>query len=302
MEGSRGLGLTALAALALLGLVLVPAGAGAGKRHHRKPGIYVRPGPGAISKAIDRAKGGQTIRIRRGRYHEALVIDKPVRLMAAGKVRPVIDGGCATQFTVAVRSSNVILRRLKVVGADEGHGAFPSEVDFNSVTTGRARGLVVKDTCDAEYGINVFGTGPIELLHNEARGGFSDAGIYVGGITDTRSGALRVKGNISYGNNRGIIVEDSSGVDLRVTANRLFSNTIPAGEGEPSGLFLHRSDGILIFANSIHDNGQYGIHLDDGSENNLLFDNAVSSNPIDFLAESSGNCGAGNTGFSVPPC
>jgi parallel beta-helix repeat protein len=286
--------------LAVAAVLLVAAPAGA--KHKRKPGIYVSPGPDAISKAIDRAKAGQTIRIRRGRYHEALVIDKPVRLMAAGKIRPVIDGDCATQFTVAVRSSNVILRRLRVVGADEGHGAFPSEVDFNSVSTGRARGLIVKDTCDAEYGINVFGTGPIELLNNEARGGFSDAGIYIGGITDTQGGALRVKGNISYGNNRGIIVEDSSGVDLRVTANRLYANTIPAGEGEPSGLFLHRSDGILTFGNFIHDNGHYGIHLDDGSENNVLIGNAVSSNPINFLAESSGNCGSGNTGFSVPAC
>ncbi len=283
-------------------MLVLSLAAPAAAHRKRKPGIYVKPGPHAIAKAIDRAHAGQTIRIRSGRYHEALVIDKPVRLISAGRSRPIIDGDCETQFTVAVRSPKVILRHLKVVGADEGHGPFPAEVDFNTVTTGRARSLVVKDTCDAEYGINVFGTGPVQILGNEARGGFSDAGIYVGGIIDTGSGALRVKNNVSYGNNRGIIIEDSAGVDLRVTANRLFANTIPAGEGEPSGLFLHRTDGILIFANAIHDNGHYGIHLDDGSEDNRLYDNAVSMNPTNFSAESTGNCGSGNTGFSIPAC
>src|SRR5262245_2970926 len=100
MEGTRRLGLLGLTALALLGLALPADDAGARKRHHRKPGIYVSPGPDAIANAIDRAKPGGTIRIRKGRYHEAVVIDKPVRLIAANKILPVIDGDCDTRVTV----------------------------------------------------------------------------------------------------------------------------------------------------------------------------------------------------------
>jgi parallel beta-helix repeat protein len=284
-------------------LILMLAGPAAA-RNKRKPGIYVHPGPGAIAKAIARAKQGQTIRIRRGRYHEALVIDKPVRLIAAGRVRPVIDGDCGTRFTIAVSSPGVILRRLKVVGADEDHGPFPAEVDFRGVSSGRAQGLVVRDTCDAEYGINVYDTGPVQILANQARGGFSDAGIYIGGITDTGLGTLRVKGNLSYGNNRGVIVEDTlASTDVRVTSNQLFDNAIPPGEGEPSGLFLHRSDGILIFGNGVYDNGALGIDLDGESDHNLLIENVLSGNPTNYRDLSGDhNCGSGNSGASIPAC
>jgi nitrous oxidase accessory protein len=292
--------LVALAIVALLAVAVFAAPADAKKR---KPGIYVSPGPDAIANAIERAHTGQTIRIRRGRYHEALVIEKPVRLVASGRVRPVIDGDCATRLTIAVRSPGVILSRLKVVGADEGSGPFATEVDFNGVSTGRAWGLVVKDTCDAEYGINVFNTGSVQIKRNEARGGFSDAGIYVGGITDTQGGALRVRRNIAYGNNRGVIIEDTlAPTDVRVVDNRLNSNTLTPGEGPPSGIFLHRADGVLIYGNVVGHNGAYGIHLDPDSDGNVLIANAVFANPTNFLDEGGGNCGTGNSGLSLPAC
>ena len=289
----------ALIATAVAAIALSPGAAAAKKR---KPGIYVSPGPDAIAKAIDRARPGQTIRIRRGRYHEALVVDKPLRLMAAGRVRPVIDGDCRTRITVEVNSPRVALRRLKVVGADEGFGSYPAEVDFSQVNSGRARGLVVKDTCDAQYGINVFDTGPVQIVKNVASGGFSDAGIYVGGIQTTLGGALRVRDNVSYGSNRGAIVEQiEAAADVRVTANRLRSNTAP-GLGAPTGLFLHFASGVMIFGNHVSGNGVYGIHLDPASNLNRLFNNSVSGNPTDLHDEGAGNCGSGNVGFSISPC
>ena len=292
-----------LVALAIAGLIVAVALPGAAVAKKRKPGIYVKPGPDAIGKAIDRAQPGQTLRIRRGVYHEAIVVDKPLRLMAAGRVRPVIDGDCATKITVSVVSAGVTLRRLKVVGASEGFGSFPAEVDFNQVNTGRARGLVVRDTCDAEYGINVFDTGPVQIINNQARGGFSDAGIYIGGIQDTLGGALRVRDNVSYGSNRGAIIEQvEADADVRVTANRLFSNTSP-GIGQPTGLFLHIVREVLVYGNHVNGNGVYGIHLDPNSDFNRIFNNSAAGNPGgNFLDEGGGNCGSGNVGFSIPSC
>jgi parallel beta-helix repeat protein len=297
MEGLRR---TLLVAISLLALSAFPAAALA--KQKRKPGIYVKPGPDAIASAIDRANPGQTIRIRRGRYHEAVVVDKPVRLIAAGKVRPVIDGDCGTRVTVSIVSPGVTLRRLKVVGADEGFGSYPAEVDFNQVNTGRARGLVVRDTCDAQYGINVFDTGPVQILNNQARGGFSDAGIYVGGIQDTLGGVLRIRQNRSFGNTRGAIIEQvEADADVRVTANRLFSNG-NQGIGDPTGLFLHVAQGVLVFGNHVTGNGVYGIHLDPASNFNRLFNNRASGNPTNFNDQGTGNCGAGNVGFSISSC
>jgi parallel beta-helix repeat protein len=203
-----------------------------------------------------------------------------------------------------VRRPAVELRGLRVVGADEGFGPFPSEVDFSNVAFGRARDLVLRDTCDAEYGINVFDTGPVSLIGNEARG-FSDAGLYVGGIEDTHGGAISVRGNETYGNNRGVIVEDSTGGRIVVRDNELHDNRAP-GEGEPTGIWLHDSDGVRIVGNSITDSGELGIHLSVGSDANVLNDNVVRRNPTNLLDEGSGNCGSGNrfgsSGNVLPPC
>jgi hypothetical protein len=93
----------------------------------------------------------------------------------------VIDCECEAELTVAVRHDDVKLRGLKVVGA--GTGAFPIAVDFRGVSGGGVRDVVMKDTCgDAEYGVNLFETGPIDVRDSRAVG-FSDAGFYAGAIS-----------------------------------------------------------------------------------------------------------------------
>jgi parallel beta-helix repeat protein len=253
--------------------------------------IEVHPGQNVIHKAMALASPGDTIRIHHGNYPEPFTISKRLRMVAAqGERRPVIDGGCDTRFTIAVRHNGVVLKGLRVVGADEGFGPVPSEVDFHFNATGRAENLVVVDTCDAEYGINVFDTGGVQIVGNRARG-FSDAGVYIGGIESTPGDPLRVRTNETHGNNRGIIIEDSlAAPDIRVTANDAHDNVI-AGEGTPSGMFLHRSDGIFIAGNVLDDNGDYGVHLDPDSGSNVLSGNSAGGNGIaDLFNEGTGNC------------
>ncbi len=279
---------------AALALLASPAAA------KKKQVIDVKPGKAdAIQRAVDRAQPGTTIRIARGRYPENVVIAKKLSLVAAGKSRPIVDGGCETQFTISVRHAGVILRHLKVVGADEGFGPFPAEVDFTDVAAARAEGLVLRDTCDAEYGINVLRSAGIVMVDNEARGGFSDTGIYIGAITSGVEGApgpLIAKRNLSYGNNRGIIVEDSGDVDMRITGNVLHNND--------AGLYVTASNGVLFRGNTIHDNASYGMHFVNGSADNRIDDNSFSDNGSDFLDEGGpGNCGSGNMpGGIVPAC
>jgi parallel beta-helix repeat protein len=204
-----------------------------------------------------------------------------------------------------------VLRGLRVVGADEGFGPFPSAVDFRDVGRGSARDLVLEDTCDrpgpdegAEYGVNVFHSRKVSVAGNDARG-FSDAGLYVGQITSTGNGALSVHGNVSRGNNRGVIVEDSAGGRIVVKNNELNRNRA-AGEGTPSGIFLHNADGVEIEGNAVNGDGEIGIHLDPNSDDNALHDNVVRDNPTNLLDEGSGNCGSGNrfgdSGNLLPPC
>jgi nitrous oxidase accessory protein NosD len=265
--------------------------------------IQVHPGPHALRDAIHDAHAGDTLRVHSGRYLEHVTVAKRLTIQgAAGKPLPVIDGRCRANDTILVTSSGVTLRRLKVVGADEGHGSFPSAVFFTGVRRGRAQALRVRDTCDAEYGINLFGTGPVKVIGNTARG-FDDSGVYVGGIADTGNGRLLVKGNDLFRNSRGAIVEDTDrAADVRLAGNRLHDNTIVGSEGPSDGVFLHNGDGIRLVRNHSDDNGAHGYHADPNSDDNVFIDNTASGNASGpFLDEGTGNCGDGNT-FDIALC
>lgn len=284
--GIRALIAVAICAVGCLGVFAAPAIA-----KKKPPVVTVHPGKAdAIQKAVDAARAGTTIKLTKGVYPENVVIAKRLNLVSAGKGMPIIDGGCSTRFTVSVRHAGVVLRNLKVIGAaDDQGGPYPSEVDFTDVADGTAEGLILRDSCDAEYGINVLRSAGIRLIGNEARGGFSDAGFYIGSITGDSPGApgpLRVKQNLSYGNTRGIIIEESVNVDIRVSGNIVHNNDV--------GIFNHVSDGMLFYGNQIHDN-TFGMYFIPDADDNRVINNAFSDNGTDFLDDGSGNCGTGNT-------
>ena len=158
--------------------------------------IQVKPKRDAIQKAIDKAKRGDTLVIHEGRYPGAIAVNKKLTLKKAkGEKRPLIDGQCKTQRTILIAAERVALSGLKVTGAAEGFGSFPSSVDFQGIDRGSVDDLVLRNTCgSAEYGVNVFQGGNIEVTDSNAKG-FTDAGVYIGAITDTSSGPLIVSGN-----------------------------------------------------------------------------------------------------------
>jgi parallel beta-helix repeat protein len=298
----RGVKRTSLALACALVIALLSSLSASGHPGHGKHVIQVRPGPNAITKALRKADAGDKLRIHRGRYRESIEVTKPVEIVGAGGGRrPVIDGQCKTEITVGVAASGVALEHLKVIGATDLAGAGRA-VDFRAAN-GRMEDLRLRDTCDAEYGINVVESGAVSVLGSRARG-FSDAGIYVGQITDTGGGTLLVSGNEARNNNKGIIVEASVGGDIAVVGNDVHNNDLP-GLGEQTGIFVNRSQGVLIANNSVRSNGSLGIHLTVDASGNVLNDNQVTGNPTDLRDEGAGNCGSGNTfstGGSLPAC
>jgi parallel beta-helix repeat protein len=285
-----------IGAAALAVAIAVTSAAQAGQSG---PKIDVRPGPNAISDALDRASEDAVLRIHSGRYEEALAIDDRVKLVGVGRRRPVIDAGCATRTTIEALADGVRLKRLKVVGA-----ATATEVDFNRVSAGRASDLVLRDTCDAEYGINVFAAGSVRIVDSRAHG-FDDAGFYIGEITGTPGGAIRLRRSESYANLRGLIVENSAGGDIRVVRNDLHDNETAIGPALPTGILITNSDGVVLERNEVEGNGRFGLHLTSDSDANVIDDNAFLGNPVDVRNEGSGNCGSGNefaTGDALPPC
>jgi parallel beta-helix repeat protein len=276
--------------------------------------IEVRPGANAINKALDKADNGDLLRVHDGTYREAFTVDKRVRIRGVGG-RPLIDARCESRTTIEVVRGGVKLAHLKVVGAAEHRsGLFPSEIDVQNVGSGIIEDVVVHDPCGgidkgAEYGINVFNSGHVEVIDNRAIGGFHDAGIYIGGITDTGDGTLRVVSNASYRNHQGIIIENSSGPGsrIRVAKNNVHHNTIPGEIHEDTGIFINNSDRVRLRDNSVRRNGHFGINITSGSDDNALIDNVIRNNPVDINNDGTGTCGSGNSfgsldGAPLSPC
>ncbi|MGI9557508.1 MAG: right-handed parallel beta-helix repeat-containing protein [Solirubrobacterales bacterium] len=292
-----------LAALAGAALVLMLAGPATAEAKK----IRVTPGKNAIQRAVNTARPGDVLRIKDGRYRESVVIDKRLTLRGIGNQRPTIDGRCKTNITVAVTAGGVKLKQLKVVGAAEGFGFSPSQVDFRFLGKGKANDLVLRETCDgleaAEYGVNLLGVRKVTVANSLAKGGHTDAGFYVGGVTGTGNGKTVLKGNRAFGNTVGIVMEQSRG-DIRVLDNNIHDNTAP-GVHDPGGILVNVAIGSLYEDNRVVRNGLYGIDLVPGSDSNVLNGNTFTGNEIDVIDEGTGNCGSANTigsGPAFPAC
>ena len=284
-----------LVALTAAALAATPAAASAKTIDVHPQGPATNP----LQKAINRADPGDRIRVHHGRYRNAIEVDKRLAIFAAnGEKRPVIDARCFDSIAVDVQADGVSLDGLRIQGSAD---AFT--VNFINISRGKVNDLKLVNTCgQALYGVNVYGEGAIRITGNDARG-YLDAGYYVGSIATTGDRALVIADNTASGNNRGAIVEDSfdAGVDIRVRGNDFHDNTI-AGEGIPSGIFVHNSDHVVIANNRTDDNGVYGIHVDPQSDDNVIDDNrAYGNGTADYFDEGTGNCGAGNS-FPIPPC
>jgi parallel beta-helix repeat protein len=291
-------------AVAAGALALAPAAVGAT--------IEVKPGRNALHKALNQAHNGDTLRIHDRTYREAVAINKRVTLRGVGG-RPTVDARCNNRATIRVNSGGVTLEHLKVVGAGENpsQGPYPSEVDVENVGTGTIHDVIVHDTCGgegAEYGINVFNSGPVVVSNDRATGGFSDAGIYIGGITDTGGDVLKVISNATFLNHQGIIIENSgaNGV-IQVANNNTHHNVLGGVEGSEAGIFINNSDGVRIRNNTVQDNGEFGVNISAGSDDNRLVGNTITDNPTDLNNQGAGTCGSGNTigtraGNPLTPC
>ncbi len=274
----------------VLGSLATPAAAGS-----RRDKINVFPGKGALQRGLNRAGPGDVVRVHKGRYGGPLVIDEPITVKGVGG-KVVIDGKCQTQVVVDVQSDDVTLRGLTVQGAQSAPGAFSTEINVNFVGDFLGRELVVRDSCDALYGINMYQTGTGVVVLDSVGHGFSDTAFYVG---DIHQGSVLVQNNKSSNNLYGYIVENTDPGTVTLVGNQALDNRTA---DPPKGIFIHNSDGAVITDNVIRDSGKYGIHADATSESNQILNNVISgSGSLDGFDEGAGNCWNGTvTGTRQP--
>lgn len=90
-----------------------------------------------------------------------------------------------------------------------------------------------------------------------------------------------ISDNDTYGNVRGIIVENSAGGQILVRSNSVHDNTT-------NGIWITNSDGVRIRRNTVLDNQESGIELDSFSNRNLVRQNVAEGQRFD-LANDGGN-------------
>jgi parallel beta-helix repeat protein len=274
--------------IALLGLVLVLTPHTQQAEARTTTVIQVNPGIAhAIRKALKSANPGDTLNVHTGTYNEALNITKNnITLQSAGDGTVILDAGCGSEAAIQMNADGIIIKGLTVRGG----------IEYTISAVGRNSGTVrsnkVISTCSgAEYGVNVYGRGSLRVIENEGSG-FADAVIYIGGIAATPAGALKVKGNNTYNSQRGIIIEDSSGVNIKVLQNNVHDIL-------DTGILIHNSDEILIRGNTMTNDTNNGIHLDAPSDTNSVINNVISGNTNDINNEGTGNCFTNNTYTTV---
>lgn len=246
--------------------------------------IEVFPGPRALHKALRHANPGDVLNIHAGTYNEAVNVKKDnLTLQAAGDGTVIVDGQCNAQKTVNLDAEGITVKGLTVRGASE------YDINLEHHASGMIRKNVVESTCEgAEYGINVFDGGSIQVIRNTGSG-WDDAAIYIGGINATPNGPLLVKRNNVSNNVRGIIIEDSSTpVKIVVLKNNAHDNT-------DTGILIHNSDGVNVDRNTVTNNVANGIHLDAPSDNNVVTGNTFTGQTFDMNNEGTGNCFSDNT-------
>jgi parallel beta-helix repeat protein len=248
--------------------------------------IHVNPGSGGpLQAAIDGASDGDTLRIHAGTYNEAIDVTKRLRLIGDGADVVTVDAGCGAFTALNVGADGVTVRRLTVT-----RGTFYALDVENRDKVTIQETVTVAGCGSEEYGINLYQSTNVKLLRNETGGGFHDAGIYIGGIpSEARVRAIR---NDSTGNQRGIIVEDSTDVPGGPPTVQVQANTV---SGNGTGIFLHNSDGIRVYRNTVTGNANSGIELDGQSDENRIIGNDISGSTQDVADGGTGNCWKGNT-------
>jgi parallel beta-helix repeat protein len=250
---------------------------------------------GSIQAAVTAAQPGTVIRIKPGRYHESVYIDKDdIRLIGvieAGK-RPVLDGEGNLNDAILYSGNNVVIENLEL-RAYKGNGIMGQAGNNFEI-----RNNVVVGT--GVYGIFPQ-LGQNGIVEHNVVSGIADAAIYVGmsdnihvahnevfdsvaGIEIENSRHAIVENNYVHDNAGGLLAFITPGLPIKTTYDVVFRHNFVlhnnhvnfgapgstvAGIPSGTGILVMAADDVIIEGNVIADNKTIGV---------LIVDHAHASN------------------------
>jgi len=269
--------------------------------------VRVFPGPGTpLQDAIDAAAPGDTLRLELGRYPEAIVVTKRLRILGGSST---IDAECNAAVAVTVAADRVRLERLRIVGATL------AQVEVDGRDGVALRGVRSAPTCeDVEYAVSATGATRLTVVDGAFFPFHPDVALFSCPDESTRrfAAAVRISATPAGGQVRvtktfsclaevGVLVEDAASAPrtrapVKVERNVLFGNG--------RGIVLQDVDGSSVRANEVQGGAGTlaGIEVDAGSDDNALLQNRVQGHPTDVGDAGTSNCWRGTkfTTGSVP--
>lgn len=261
----------------------------------------VFPGPGTpLQDAIAAASPKDTLRVHLGTYDGAIVIDKPLKLIA--KDRAIIDAGCTEPTTVTIASDDVRMAGFSLRGATfsqlevgahdrvklETIGGIPDCVGVqHGIRAVGAKRLLIRKTSYSQFDTLNRGLGCHQPLTPQERL-FAGAAVYV---RDTPADArIQIKEAFMCLVSTGIRLENVAALPVGPPPVLLQRNAVQAAY---RGLQLVAADRVTIQASrirSLQPGAIAGIDLDAASDDNVLAQNTIEGFPADVVDAGTSNC------------
>ncbi len=260
-----------IAAVLLAVLAGVP-GVSAQSRDHAEPIAAPIEGasfaPGAIGMLIAGAAPGQVVEIEEGVYRERVRIDKPITLVARGRV--VIDGG-GLGGVVEITGANVTLRGFVIRNTG---------IDLDKENAGirvLAPGAVIEDNTleDILFGIDLREAPDSRVARNRVGGKDLDIARRGDGLRLWRSDRTIIEDNAIHDGrdaiiwySKDVVVRRNTGRDCRYGLHLMFSDGVVIADneftGNSVGIYVMYSTGVELVRNRLIRNrgpSGYGVGL-----------------------------------------
>ncbi|CAN5149140.1 hypothetical protein BH20ACT13_BH20ACT13_10790 [soil metagenome] len=228
------------------------------------PAIYVSPkgsdrGPGTLTRpkrtiqsALDRARQGQRILVRKGVYEESLQMER--------------SGTRDAPITLAAYRGERVVVRPRPRGRD----TYALHVKAPFI---RIKGLVLEGasgTSSANFFLDE-GASNVELRGNEIRKG-QDQGI----VTDSQTSNVQIIGNIVHDNGAGLPGQHQShGMYVNGTRRLIVNNVV---YNHPDGFGIHiypKNDGTIVAGNTVAFNELGGMVVGGSDVSNITIRNNI---------------------------